>query len=271
MEPEKNLLTPEDATAEEDLLDADNRKVGVPRFFELMGRDLWPIYKAGILCCLGFAPVFAAEVLGIILSFPLLCLVGGAVGGVIAAPFLCGLFDTILRALRDEPGYWWHTYRMAWKQNWREALLPGALFGLLGGVWCWLVSALPGMDNVPMAVWICLLVGVYLSVGYFCYVFAQVALVALPLKNVLKNAGLFFIGFLPRTLAAAIVQCVYWALILLYMPYTLPLTLVTGFWLPCVISLQILYPALEKAFHLEKKIKARRDAALGGDNGGNGQ
>ena len=50
-------------------------------------------------------------------------MLGGLVGGMIAAPFLCGIFDTVLRALRDEPGYWWHTYRNAWKQNWRDAEL----------------------------------------------------------------------------------------------------------------------------------------------------
>ena len=36
------------------------RKVGAARFFELLGRDLWPFYKASILCVLGFAPGYAA-------------------------------------------------------------------------------------------------------------------------------------------------------------------------------------------------------------------
>ena len=26
------------------------RKVGLPRFFELLGRDFWPLYKSSILC-----------------------------------------------------------------------------------------------------------------------------------------------------------------------------------------------------------------------------
>ena len=30
------------------------------RFFELLGRDFWPFYKASILCVLGFAPGYAA-------------------------------------------------------------------------------------------------------------------------------------------------------------------------------------------------------------------
>ena len=49
----------------------------------------------------------------------------------IAAPQIVGLNDTILRTLRDEPGYWWETYRRTWKRNLKESLLPGAVCGLL--------------------------------------------------------------------------------------------------------------------------------------------
>ena len=54
---------------------------------------------------------------------------GGLLGGLIGGPFLSGMIDTTLRALRDEPGYWWHTYKRAWKQNWKQSLLRGALLG----------------------------------------------------------------------------------------------------------------------------------------------
>lgn len=238
------------------------RKVGVARFFELMGRDLWPFYKASFLCCLGFVPVFLAVFFGILSGAFWISLVGGILGGMICAPFLCGMFDTVLRALRDEPGYWWHTYRNAWKQNWRDALAPGALAGGVLGLWSWVLTALPDMTGVPTSVWVCMIVSGAVLVGFFTYVFAQLVLVSLPLAQLLKNSGLFFLGFFPRTLAATLVQCVYWVPVLLYMPYTLPVVLVTGFWLPVTIGLQILYPALNRAFSLESTIRQRRDAEL---------
>mgnify|MGYP000296691679 FL=1 len=46
---------------------------------------------------------------------------------------------------------------------------------------------------------------------------------------------------------------------LAWMPYTIPVVLILGFWLPCTLALQIIYPALDKAFHLEKTITARRE------------
>lgn len=238
------------------------RKVGVARFFELMGRDLWPFYKASILCCLGFVPTYLAVFFGIFAGAVWISVVGGAVGGLIAAPFLCGMFDTVLRALRDEPGYWWHTYRNAWKQNWREALAPGALAGALLGLWSWVLTALPDMNDVPTSVWVCMVIGGAVLVGFFTYVFAQLVLVSLPGGKLYSNSARFFLGFFPRTLAATLVQCVYWVLVLLYMPYTIPVLLVTGFWLPATIALQILYPALDRVFALEKTIGERRDAEL---------
>ena len=80
------------------------RKVGIARFFELLGRDLWPLYKSGILCVLGFLPGTALAVFGMMAGSALLTVVGGVVGGLVGGPFLSGMIDTVLRALRDEPG-----------------------------------------------------------------------------------------------------------------------------------------------------------------------
>lgn len=169
------------------------------------------------------------------------------------------MLDTILRALRDEPGYWWHTYRMAWKQNWRESLLPGAGAGFCLGLWAFLLYALPDLENVPISVWICMVLGIFFLLVFCLYLFAQVVLVSVSQAERLKNAALFMIGFLPRTLAAGAVLCIYWGVMLAWMPYTIPVVLILGFWLPCTLALQIIYPALDKAFHLEKTITARRE------------
>lgn len=238
------------------------RKQGLPRFFELMGRDLWSLYKASFLCCAGVLPGFALALYGLLGGSLLLTLAGGLVGGLLAAPFVCGLTDTVLRALRDEPGYWWVTYRRAWRANWRDALLPGALLGTLLGLWVFVLSRLVKMSGVPTMVWVCVVSSIFLVVAYCNYLFAQIPAVSLPAVLLFKNSARFFIGALPRTLAAAAVQCVYWALILLYLPYTAPLMLVTGFWLPVLLAVMILYPPLNKAYRLEENIRQLRDAQL---------
>lgn len=238
------------------------RKVGAARFFELLGRDLWPFYKASILCVLGFAPGYAAVLFSTMAASLPLCLLSGAVGGLIAAPVFCGMLDTILRALRDEPGYWWHTYRMAWKQNWKDALLPGALAGLILGLWAYLLFTLPDMENVPTTVWICMILTIFFLLAIGTYTFAQIVLVSVPLPKLLKNAALFTIGLFPRTLIAVAVQAAYWGVTLAWMPYTLPLVLLTGFWFPCTVALLAIYPGLDKSFHLESTLNQRRDEEI---------
>ena len=83
------------------------RKKGAARFFEILGRDFSTIWLAGILAMLGGLP-FAAGVWFAVETHSLVPLViAGVLGGMIAAPQIVGLNDTILRTLRDEPGYWW--------------------------------------------------------------------------------------------------------------------------------------------------------------------
>lgn len=240
----------------------EGRKVGLPRFFELLGRDLWAFYRASFLCCLGFLPGLIVLAFGILLKTPLFCLAGGLLAGVAGAPFLCGMLDTVLRSLRDEPGFWWYTYKMAWRQNWKQSLVPGLAFGAFFGLWTGMLFAAAEMEGVPTSVWICLLVGLFVGLGFFGYSFLQIPLVDLPLGQRVKNAALMFLGFFPRTLAATLVMGVYWAVMLLYLPYTIPVLLAFGFWLPCVICCMILYPGLDKVFGLEKTLRQRRDAEI---------
>ena len=235
------------------------RKTGVGRFFELVGRDMSSMFLANLLTCLGFLPVICLVYIGFLMNSLPVMVLSAAVGGILAGPVLAGMYDTVLRALRDEPGYWWHTYRMAWKQNWRESLLPGAGAGFCLGLWAFLLYALPDLENVPISVWICMVLGIFFLLVFCLYLFAQVVLVSVSQAERLKNAALFMIGFLPRTLAAGAVLCIYWGVMLAWMPYTIPVVLILGFWLPCTLALQIIYPALDKAFHLEKTITARRE------------
>ena len=59
------------------------RKVGLPRFFELLGRDLWAFYRASFLCLLGFLPGTALAVFGQMGGSALLTVLGGLLGGLI--------------------------------------------------------------------------------------------------------------------------------------------------------------------------------------------
>src|SRR5699024_8170018 len=101
------------------------RKTGVGRFFELVGRDMNGMFLANLLACLGFVPVICLVYIGFLMNSLLVMLVSAVLGGILAGPVLAGMYDTVLRALRDEPGYWWTTYRRAFRQNFKASILPG--------------------------------------------------------------------------------------------------------------------------------------------------
>ena len=211
------------------------RKKGAARFFEILGRDFSTIWLAGILAMLGGLP-FAAGVWFAVETHSLIPLViAGVLGGMIAAPQLCGLLDTILRSLRDEPGFWWATYRRAWKRNVRASLLPGAICGLLLAMQIFTVFHYDvSAGVVPGAL---LAVGLFLLLGLGEFLFAQVVLLDLPFAGLVKNS-------------------------LFLLPISGFAMVLTGLWLPAVLTMQAIYPVLNKAFDLERQIKAIRDAEL---------
>ena len=240
------------------------RKVGAARFFELLGRDLWPFYKASILCVLGFAPGYAAVLFSAMAASLPLCLLSGAVGGLIAAPVFCGMLDTILRALRDEAGYWWTTYRKAFKQNFKASILPGVLYCVVVTVQIFLVyfcfNLLYHGTNVGVGMWVATVLNLILLHMLFSYMWPQIVLLDQPLGQTLKNSVNCMIAFLPHALAASLVTVLFWGLVILCMPLGLLLMLVFGFWFQVEITSQIVYGDLDRVFHIEENIRKLHDA-----------
>lgn len=238
------------------------RPTGFGRFWELLSRDLGSFWKASFFCCLAIIPGGLLVATGLLVETWLLVLAGSVLIGVIGAPFYGGLLDTVERALRDEPGYWWYTYIRAWKQNWRDCMIPGLLLGLWGGLWGSAVYLFADMEDALNTTGVILLVVGVLSAGFFNNLFCQIPLLTLPLGTLLRNALFLFFGFLPRTLAAAAVQSVYWAVVFFAMPYDVPFLAALGFWLPSLLSTWILYPCLDSAFQIGQKLKERKDAEI---------
>ena len=237
------------------------RKKGAARFAEVLGRDMLSFWCAGMLALLSALPFALGLILSLLTHAVLPMLLAGVLGGMIAAPQLTGLHDTILRSLRDEPGYWWATYRRVWKRNLKGSLLPGAVCGLILAMQIFAAWHLGTGQGSLLAV---LVIGLVLLGGLAQYLFAQVALLDLPFASLLKNAVLLFFGYLPRTLLGVLWQGVYWGLVVGFFPYSVPVLLVTGLWLPALLSLMAIYPPLEKSFHIEETIRKMREDELNG-------
>lgn len=235
------------------------RKKGAARYFEVLTRDFSTFWIAGLLAMISSLP-FALGLWFAVTTHSLIpMLLAGILGGMLAAPQIVGLNDTVLRALRDEPGYWWVTYRRAWKRNAKAALLPGAICGLLLAMEIFTAFH---TETGSIAVTVAIFVALILLAGIAQYLYAQVALVDLPFSSLLKNSLMLFLGYLPRSALGILWQGLYWAAIALFWPLSGAVLILTSLWLPCSLSLLAIYPALNKSFDLEAKIKAMRDAQL---------
>lgn len=184
------------------------------------------------------------------------------VGGLVGGPFLSGMIDTVLRALRDEPGYWWNTYKRAWKQNWRQSLVPGALLGLFVGSWAWMLRAQAESGNTSTALWVASFAGIFVCTGFFTWLLAQVpARGSAACPNRQKRRA-DVLRLLPAHRGGGAGAGPVLGATLLYLPATILTILAFGFWLPVTIALMIVYPGLEKVFKLEETINARRAAEI---------
>ena len=227
------------------------RKTGVGRFFELVGRDMSSMFLANLLTCLGFLPVICLVYIGFLMNSLPVMVVSAAVGGILAGPALAGMYDTVLRALRDEAGYWWTTYRKAFKRNFKASILPGVLYCVVVTVQIFFVYFCFNMlyhgTNVGVPMWVATVLNLLLLHMLFSYLWPQVVLL---------------IAFLPHALAASVVTILFWGLVILCMPLGLLLMLVFGFWFQVEVCCQIVYGDLDRVFHIEEKIQKLHDAEL---------
>jgi len=233
--------------------DINVRQTGFNRYKQLLS------LHAGHWMCLNLAAVagalpLAAGIAYAVLSSSLLLLVPCSVlGGMLFGPFLAGLYDAILRGLRDDPRNWRKCYLRSWRQNWRDSLLPGAVLGLLTGLYAFMAhlfwwSQKPVGPGTVFLYLLSILVFLALSTLYW----PQVVLFRQTAGKRLRNSLLFAAKYLRRVLGAAALQLAYIAVFVLFAPWTLLLIPVLGFWYILFLSQFMIYDQLDEAFQIEE-------------------
>lgn len=231
------------------------RSTGVFRLWELLSRDFWDFFRAGLLALAGAAPFLVGTAFAVTSHVLLFAPLFGLLGGTLAGPQLCALADTVLRALRDEPGFWWHTYKRAWRRSARASLLPGAVGGVLLGTQVFLLLH-AGALGLSMAMGGALIAGILAVLGLSLYLWPLLALMELSFPQLLRNAALLFVAQLPRSAAALAITAVYWGLAVRFFMFALSLLPLTNFWLFAVPALLLIYPGIQENFHVEEQIRA---------------
>ena len=233
------------------------RRKGFDRYKQILGRDFKQLFLMDLLTLASFIPFGLGVAYAVLSQSILILLPVCVVGGMIFGQGLAAMYDLILRRLRDVEDDWWVSFKRSLRQNWRGALLPGALEGLFLGflvfagalVW-WAGTVTPGTLAVLCAATV--IVTMILSVWWpQAVLFDQGAAVHL------KNCALFCIKYFPRTLGVAVLQDAFWAIMVLLLPWTAFLAPFLGVWYILFLSVFLLYDRLNDAFCIEEQICAQ--------------
>lgn len=232
------------------------RAKGWTRIWEMISRDYRSFWLAGIVNVLTAFPFMFMIGYAYATHSILIAVAAGALCGMIAAPGFYGLSDTLLRSLRDEPGYWWHRYSKAVGNNWTKTIVPGMLGGIIFSIQMFILFHLQVLDG---SLWLLIsqIISMIVFMGILLWFLVQHALLEMPLTALLKNSILLFFRYITKSLAAAGIALGYLILILLIFPGSVFLLITACFWLPLLCSFQIIYPTVDEIFGIEKKLSSR--------------
>lgn len=233
--------------------DENQRQTGFYRYRQLLSLRFGRWWRTNLLTLAGFAPLASGIFYAVASNSLLVLLPCSILGGMIAGPFLAGMYDAILRGLRDDPLPWWNSCKRAWKQNWKSSLIPGALLGLALGVYAfmamlfWWAERAPTVGTVALYLF-ALLAVLIVNTLYWpqLVLFRQKAFVRL------QNCLLFSIKYFWRILGVGLLQMGYWTLFVLFAPWTLLLLPVLGVWYILFLSQFLIYPQMNEAFQIEE-------------------
>ena len=242
---------------EDPYYDPNVRQVGFNRYKQLISLHAFSWIKLNLLTVLGALPLAAGIGYAILTSSILVLIPLSILGGMIWGPFLAGLYDGILRGLRDAPESWWTAWRKSWRQNGRESLLPGAILGLLIGMYAFMAalfwwSAIP---QTPGTLALYLFSGALFLLLNTLY-WPQLVLFRQTTLNRMRNIILFTAKYFWRMAGVTLLQLVYWLIYVLLAPWTLLLVPLLGMWYIAFLSQFLINEQMDQELKIEEKLRA---------------
>lgn len=264
------------------------KKKGIARYFEMLFRDFSTLWKASMLLSicmipmlvvifLLFAPLFDYFVSGNVasllpLSMILIFILLIGVSGMLLGPALCACHSVILKIVRDEPGFFWHDFKKAWRSCWKQSYLISAVFSMLialdfvslclffGGSH---QNATDGLTSTLLLG--CIVLSLVIFFGVWFISCLQIVFMNIPTAGVLKNSLLLLFGRLPRMVPATLIHIVFLLACFLWMPLA-PIIFLIG--VPGLIMLwtdMLAWPPMDEVFKLEEQLKELREKELSGE------
>ena len=233
--------------------DETQRQTGFYRYRQLLSVRFGRWWRTNLLTLAGFAPLAAGIFYAVASGSLLVLLPCSILGGMIAGPFLAGLYDSILRGLRDDPTPWRDAYARAWRQNWKSSLIPGALLGLALGVYAFMAMLFWWAERAPSPGTVALYLSALLAVLIINTLYwPQLVLFRQKASVRLRNCLLFCMKYFWRILGVGLLQLGYWIAFVLFAPWTLLLLPILGIWYILFLTQFLIYNQMDEALRIEE-------------------
>ncbi len=203
------------------------RQTGFNRYKQLLSIRFGTWWKVNLLTLAGFVPLTAGITYAVGVSSILVLFPCSILSGIIAGPFLAGLYDAVLRGLRDDPKPWRDCWKRSWKQNWKGSMLLGGVLGVYAfmGMLFWWAQVSPSLGTIALYLFGLLLILVVNSL-----LWPQLVLFEQAPAIRLRNTVLFLVKHFWRVMGAGLLQLGYLAILVLFAPWTVLLLPITGIW-----------------------------------------
>lgn len=241
--------------------DESVRQTGFNRYKQILSIRFGQWWKVNLITLAGCVPLAAGIGYAIGVSSVLVLLPCSILGGMIAGPFLAGLYDAILRGLRDDPMPWKDAYARSWRQNLKGSLVPGAVTGLLAGLYAfmgmlfWWAQTPPSLGTVALYLASLLLVLVVSGLYWPQLVlFEQSPIVRL------RNCMLLCIKYFWRIMGAGLLQLAFLAVYVLFAPWSALLLPVVGAWYVVFLAQFLIYDQMNDSLRIEEQFEQREEA-----------
>jgi len=238
------------------------RKKGLRRFWEIVSRDHVDLVKINFIffvCALPSLALFFLRLFDIFeISLMLSVFAAYPIGGALSAVFFC-----ITKMLRDDPGFLWEDFKRKFRENLRQAGVPGVVAVTFVYTQVFLFW-LPVVADWEVAGTPWVIAGLVLFVLFSMvapYVFLHFAYIRLNTFKIVKNSILLALGNIPRSFMGAVSGLSPWVALFLFFPNTtplLPLVPVFFFSLSWLMSLMWIWPVFNERLKVEETLANKR-------------
>lgn len=239
-------------------------KTGVPRFFEMFARDFGSLWRVGLVTFACFLPLaLSAGVIFLFRGYIIPMLIGAVayvLSSMLAGMAVAAQMAVTLKSVRDIPGFVWHDYKKAWKDNAKQARAVGVVMFTLLGIECSSIAFMLFVQAQINAVVLGMaILGLILCVGCGLLCFAQMVYLEMDLGTMVRNSLFLLFGFLNRTLPGLLFILVPYAAMALFLtPLIWPMLFLLGIHaILLLIWAQWTWPVMEKAFRITERQKER--------------